>query len=302
MAIPTLLLVSVVVFVIFQQLADPALVELGPTASPEAIEARRHALGLDRPWPTRLLEHVGQTFRLELGESTTHRREVAQVLSASIGPTLGYAIPGFLIASALALGLGLRAATVRGGLEDRVWSGSATLLMSLSSLIIVMLGQYLLAHRLELFPILGWPLGNRPDAPLVPYLMLPTLLWVLIQVGPDLRHYRSVFVRELVQPYVDGLRSRGVPEPAVMRHVIRNIAGPLLARVGQRLPYLLVGSVIIEEVFNIPGVGDMVVVAVRSSDLALLQGLTLVLTLATIGAQLVFDLLAGWIDPRLRRW
>lgn len=302
MAIPTVLLVSTIVFVVFQQLADPALIDLGPTASPEALTARRHALGLDRPWSTRYVEHLWMTLSLDLGESSGLRAPVSRVLSESIGPTLAYALPGFGIASVLALALGLRAATQRGRLEDRALTILATLLMSTSSLIVVMLGQYVLAHRLGLFPVVGWPLGHRPDAPHLPYLMLPVLLWVLIQVGPDLRHYRALLVQELRRPYVDGLRSRGLPEPVVMRHVLHNVAGPLLARVGQRLPYLLVGSVIIEEVFNVPGVGDMIVVALRSSDLALLQGVTLVLTLATIGVQLVFDLLAGAIDPRLRTW
>jgi peptide/nickel transport system permease protein len=302
MAIPTVLLVSTIVFLVFQQLADPAVIDLGPTASPEALEARRHVLGLDRPWTTRYFEHLWSSFTLDLGESNSLRAPVSEVLGDAIGPTLAYAVPGFLIASVLSLALGLRAAVRKGRVEDRALALLATLLMSTSSLIIVMLGQYVLAHRLELFPVVGWPLGHRPDAPLAPYLMLPVLLWVLIQVGPDLRHYRALLVQELRRPYVDGLRSRGLPEPVVLRHVLHNVAGPVLARIGQRLPYLLVGSVIIEQVFNVPGVGDMIFVAMGSSDLPLLQGVTLVLTLVTVGAQLVFDILAGAIDPSLRSW
>lgn len=302
MAVATVLLVSTIVFLVFQQLADPVLVELGPTASPEALEARRHVLGLDRPAWSRFLDHLGQTLTFDFGGSTSSRPAVGEILRESIGPTLGYAVPGFLIATGLSLGLGLRAAVVEGRIEDRALTGVATLLMSTSSLIIVMLGQLVLAHQLELFPVIGWPLGDASSAPILPYLMLPTLLWVLIQVGPDFRHYRALIVQELDRPYVDGLRGRGLPEARVLRHVLHNVAGPILARVGQRLPYLLVGSVVIEEIFNIPGVGDLIVVAVGSSDLALLQGVTLVLTLVTVVAQLGFDLLAGWLDPRLRRW
>ncbi len=130
--------------------------------------------------------------------------------------------------------------------------------------------------------------------------LLPALLWALVQVGPDLRHYRSVFVRELGEPYLDGLRSRGIAEGRVLGHALRGASAPILARIAGRLPHLVVGSLVIDQVFNIPGIGGLAISFLRTGDLALVEGLAVVLALVTIGGHLLLDLAAAAIDPRLR--
>ena len=207
-AAATLALVSALVFVVVDALADRATLELGRGAAPEALAARRALLGLDRPYLIRLLEHVGSAMSFQLGESG-HEPVTARLWRA-LAPTLAYALPGFALASVLALGGGFAAARRRGWL-DRGLLGLATALMSTSSVILVVLGQHLLAHRLRLFPVLGWPLGGDPRGALV-FVLLPALLWALIQLGPDLRHYRALFIRELAAPHVEGLRARGLSE------------------------------------------------------------------------------------------
>lgn len=295
-AAATLALVSALVFVVVDALVDRAALDLGRGASPEAVAARRALLGLDRPYWTRLFGHVGSAMSFELGASG-HEPVVAR-LGRALGPTLAYALPGFLLASLAALAGGFVAARRRGAL-DRVLLALATTLMSTSSVILVVLGQHLLAHRLRLFPVLGWPLGGDARG-VVGFLVLPALLWALIQLGPDLRHYRAVFLRELSAPHLEGLRARGLGEPRIAGHVLRAAAGPVLARVSARLPHLVLGSVVVEQVFNVPGVGALLLAAIRDADLALVQGIAFALAAVTIGGQALCDLLVWLLDPRSR--
>ena len=295
-AAATLALVSALVFVVVDALADRAALELGRGAGPEAIAARRALLGLDRPYLIRLFEHVGSAMSFQTG-SSGHEPVSARV-GRALGPTLAYALPGFVLASLAALAGGFTAARRR-GLLDRGLLGLATVLMSTSSVIVVVLGQHLLAHHLRLFPVLGWPLGGDPRGPLG-FVLLPALLWALIQLGPDLRHYRALFIREWAAPHVEGLRARVVPDRRIARHLLRGALGPVLARVSARLPQLVLGSVVIEHLFNIPGVGALLLAGLRDADVALVQGVAIGLAAATIGGQALCDLLIAAVEPRQR--
>ena len=297
-AAATLALVSALVFVAVDGLADPALQDLGRAASPEALAARRHLLGLDRSFVTRLLGHVAAAMSFELGTSARQGAPVAELLRRAAGPTLAYALPGFVLATVVALAGGLTAARRRGWIDRAVLAGS-TLLMSCSSVIVVVLGQYLLAHRLRWFPVLGWPLAGDPR-PLAGFIVLPALLWAVIQLGPDLRHYRAVFVRELGAPHVEGLRARGLGEVAIALRVLRGAAAPVLARVSTRLPQLVIGSVVVEQVFNVPGLGALLIAAIRGADLAVVQGVAFCLAAVTIAGQALCDLAVYALDPRTR--
>lgn len=295
-AAATLALVSALVFVVVEALADRAALTLGRGAGPEALAARRALLGLDRPYLVRLLEQVGAALTFQLG--TSGHEPVGARLGRALGPTLAYALPGFVVASVAALVGGFCAARRRGWL-DRGLLALATALMSTSSVIVVVLGQQLLAHRLRLFPVLGWPLGGEARGALG-FVLLPALLWALIQLGPDLRHYRALFIRELAAPQVEGLRARGLSEARVARHLLRGALAPVLARVSARLPQLVLGSVVIEHLFNVPGVGALLLAALRAADLPLVQGVAIGLAAATIGGQALCDLLIWWVDPRGR--
>lgn len=298
-AAATLALVSALVFVVVDALADRAALELGRGAGAEAIAARRALLGLDRPWVIRLLEHVASAMSMDLGVSARRGVAVSEVLRAAIGPTLAYALPGFVIATVVAVLGGLRAARGRGWFDRVVLAGS-TVLMSTSGVIVVVLGQYLLAHRLRLFPVLGWPLGGDPRAT-IGFVVLPALLWAVIQVGADLRFYRAVFVRELAAAHLEGMRARGVDERRIAWHVLRGATAPVLGRISARLPHVVLGGVVVEHVFNVPGIGALLVAAIRDADLMVVQGIAFVLAAVTIVGQMVCDWVAAVVDPRVRR-
>lgn len=302
-AAASLALVAALVFLAGELLADPAALRLGRGATPEALAAVRAELGLDQPFWTRLWEHVLGALSFDPGVSQVRGAPAGSLLAASLGPTLAYAVPGSALATALALGGGLLGAGARGSAgrwADRGLLALATVLMSTSSVIVVALGQHLLAHRLGLFPVLGWPLGGDASGA-ARFVVLPALLWALLQLGPDLRHYRAVFAHELAAPHLEGLRARGVPERAIARHVVRGAAAPVLARISSRLPHLVLGSVVIEQLFNIPGAGALLIAAVHEADLPLVQAIAVAAAAATIGGQALCDGLAWLLDPRLRR-
>ncbi|HFE47147.1 MAG TPA: ABC transporter permease [Nannocystis exedens] len=299
-ALVTLVLVVVIVFGIVDTLVDPAALALGQVAAPEELARLRAAWGLDRPWTTRLGELLLGLASFDLGFSRVQSQAVSGLIARAFAPTLAYALPGMVLATFAGIGGGLAAARRSGGIIDRSLTAAATLLISTSSLIIVIAGHQIFAHRLGLFPIIGWPLvGSSVGA--AGLLILPVFLWALLQLGPDLRHYRALFVRELAEPYLDGLRSRGIRERAVLGHALRGASASILARLAGRLPHLVVGSLVIEQVFNIPGVGGLAIVALQSGDLALVEGLAVVLALITVVGQLLLEFAAAAIDPRLRQ-
>ena len=299
--VPTLVLVSLLVFLVFQQLADPAVLDLNSNATPEQIARHRHKLGLDQSLPARAWQELRALFSLDFGTSRYHQQAVAPLIARSLPVTLLYALPGFIGATALSIATALFCARHEGQRIDRILQFLSTALVSCSSLLIVIAVHTGLTHLVPLFPI-SWPLGASDRWLELRSLVLPSFLWVLLQFGPDLRHYRSLFIQDLKQAHFDALRARGLPESVVLKHQLRAIAAPLCARIGHLFPHVFAGSVVIEYMFNIPGVGALLVDAIQGVDLPLMQAITFVLTVSTLFAQLSAEIAAGLLDPRMRRW
>ena len=168
--------------------------------------------------------------------------------------------------------------------------------MSISYLVYIISFQYLLAYKLDLFPINGYESGFRA----VPYLVLPGLIFLFVSIGPDIRIYRTFFLDEMNADYVRTARAKGVSEMGVLfKHVLQNVMIPVLTYTVVAIPFLILGSFLMERFFSIPGVGDLMITAINNGDYPVLKGLTMYIAIGYSLFNLITDLLYAWVDPRV---
>ena len=298
--IPTLLGVILLVFVIFHVFgADPSTVLAGKFANKEKIETIRQSLGLSEPWWVQLQIFLKQVVTFDYGRSWSTNEPVTSLLLERAPVTLTIMLPVWLLDALISVLLAMWVAYSRGSLTDRSVVAICTAAMSISLLLYVVVGQYVLGRVLGWFPVSGWAPGDLLSN-LARYAPLPVLLILLVSVAPSLRLYRSFVVEETNQDYVRTARAKGAGEHRVMLvHVLRNALVPIVTNVGMQLPGLLVGSFLIEKVFSIPGLGSEIVTAVSNNDFPVIKAITVYTAMITMAANLLVDLLYKRLDPRV---
>jgi peptide/nickel transport system permease protein len=298
-SVPTLLGVVLLVFGLFKGFGgDPAEILGGLNASAAQVQQIRIQLGLDQPLWMQLGLFLKQVLTLDWGLSWATHEPVSQLLASRLPATLTVMLPILILDTTLATLLALAVAAVRGSLTDRLLMVLTTVALSISFLVYIIVGQWLLAFELGWFPVQGW--SNSLWTNLALYAPLPVLLAVLVGVSPQTRLYRSFILEEIGQDYVRTARAKGLGERAVLlRHVLRNALIPIVANVSVQLPGVFVGSFLIETFFSIPGLGREVLLAVNRSDYPVIQAVTVYLALLTMGINLLTDVLYRLIDPRV---
>jgi peptide/nickel transport system permease protein len=298
-ALPTLLGVVLLVFLLFKAFGgDPADILAGRNASPAQIDAVREQLGLNKPLWEQFGLFLKQIVTLDWGRSWATQEPVAELFASRLPATLTIMVPILLLDVFLAIPLALWVARVRGSLTDRAIMGVCTVALSISFLVYVIVGQYVLAYRWGWFPVQGWTDSLWTN--LAHYTALPVLLTVFVGLAPQTRLYRSFFLEEMGQDYVRTARAKGLTRPQVMlRHVLRNAWLPILTNIAVALPSLFVGSFLIEVFFSIPGLGREVLLAVSRSDYPVIQAITVYVAVLTLAANLLVDVLYTRADPRV---
>jgi peptide/nickel transport system permease protein len=296
--IPILLGITLVTFFLFHVVGgDPALALAGKHATPERIAEIRRDLGTDRPLATQYREFLRQAVTFDFGRSWATRRPVGHMLLDGVGPSLSLAVPAFAIETALALALALFCAFYRGTFVDRTIVVLAVAGISVPSLAYIIFGQYFLAYEWSLFPIFGW---EPPPAGLV-FLVLPGLIWILLSVGSEVRFYRAVMLEEIQQDYVRTAAAKGLPTRAILfRHVLKNSLIPVITRVVITIPFLILGSLLIEMFFGIPGLGSMTVDAINMSDFPVVKAFVVIGSVLYVLFSILTDVLYAAVDPRVR--
>ena len=297
--IPLILGVSLIVFLVFDSgiLGDPVQRMLGRHASLSQVNEYRAALGYDDPIWTRFGRYLWSIVTLDLGRSSEYKLEVSEIIRRGIGPSLAITLPAFLLATVIAVSMSIVCAAYRGKFVDRATLVVAVALMSVSSLVYIIFAQYFLAFRLRIFPVMGYEYGLGAAR----FVALPILIFVLLTIGPDLRYYRSAMLEEIKQDYVRTARAKGVSEKKVLFvHVLRNGMIPVLTRVVVELPFLFVGSILLERFFGIPGLGGITIESVLTSDLPVVRAMTLIFAALLILANLLTDVAYTIADPRVR--
>jgi peptide/nickel transport system permease protein len=278
--------------------AEPARTLLGPHATPDAIERVRAHYCLDEGFAGRYACYVGRIAKGDLGESFRTRRSVTAVLADRVWPTVQLALAAIALQLVIGLPLGMWAATRRGRWPDRAVGVVSLVGQSTPTFVLGTVLLYALAYAL------GWfPLGGYGDGVLdrLHHLVLPATTLAMVGIAFYARLVRSELVEVLETDYIRTARAKGVPERRiVVRHALRNAMGPVVALLGIDLGVLLGGAVVTELIFSWPGLGREVVHAIIDVDIPLILGVVLVSATAIALANLVADLIAAWLDPRLR--
>jgi len=298
--VPTLAGVILLVFFLFKFFGgDPSQILAGQVASAEQIDAIRRELGLDRPWYVQLGIFLREILSFDFGKSWMTREQVSDIFLTRLPATLTITAPILLLEISLAIPIAMLVAYYRGRLLDRVVMALCVAAMSISFLVYIIAGQYLLGFELGWFPVQGW--SDDFWRNLVLYAPLPVLLATLVSLAPQTRLYRSFFLDETKSDYVRTARAKGLSEPAILRgHVLPNAMVPVLTNVSLLLPGVFVGSFLLEIFFSIPGLGREIYIAVNRSDYPVIQAFTVYLSVLTMFINLGADVLYRVVDPRIQ--
>jgi peptide/nickel transport system permease protein len=298
----TVLAATLVVFAVLEVLpGDPARVMLGVEAQPESVKALRAELGLDRPAAARYLAWIGGFARGDLGLSYTYRVPVAELVSERLAVTLPLALISTCLSGLLALGLGVYAAAHRDRPGDVGVMAVTQLGIAVPNFWFAILLILFFAIYLGWLPSGGFPGWSAGLGPAVKSLVLPALSLAVVQAAVLARITRSAVLEILGEDFVRTARAKGNSRRRTLwRHVLRNALIPVVTVMGLQFSALLAGTIIIENVFYLPGLGRLVFQAITQHDLIVIKDIVVLLAVLVIAINFVVDLLYLAIDPRLR--
>jgi len=280
---------------------DPATTIVGLNASPEALAAVRQQLGLDEPPAARFWSWFGGVLRGDFGISLNYRTPVRELIADRLAVSLPLALAGMLVACAVALPLGILAALKRGTLLDPLVTTAAQLGAAVPSFWLGLLLILLFSVRLGWLPSGGYVPWDEDPWGSVRSLMLPTLALGLGQAAVITRMTRAALLETLAQDYVRTARAKGLPgRSVVVKHGFRNALVTLITVLGLSFSQILVGAIVIEQVFSLPGLGRLALTAIGTRDFPLLQGEVLVYASIIVFLSFLVDLAYGFLDPRIR--
>ena len=300
----SLLVISALAFLIMHVLpGDPAVLILGHEASPELLGNLRTALGLDRPLAAQYLSWLAGAVRGDLGHSLRHNLPVSRLIAERLPVTVSLAGLALLLAVVVALPLGVLAA-----LRDRSVFGYAVLVLSqvgvaLPAFWIGILLMLLLAVQRRIFPTSGFVPWSQSPLGALRSLALPAVSLSLPLVAVLVRLVRGSMLDELAKDHIRTARAKGLPERTVLvRHALRGALVPTVTMLGLQLGFLLGGSIVIEQVFALPGLGRLVLFAIYNRDVPLAQGLVLFIASLVVAVNFAVDVLYAVLDPRISVW
>ncbi len=298
----TLLAVSLLIFAVMSILpGDPASIMLGTSASPETLAALRHEMGLDRPLLLRYLAWLAGALSGDLGQSSTYGVPVAGLIIERLAVTLPLALLAIVLSVLIALPLGVAAAARRNGLADIVASFISQISIAVPGFWVALLLILLFSTTLGWMPAGGFPGWNEGIVPALKALALPAVALALPQAGVLTRVTRTAVLEVLHEDFIRTARAKGLSRRNVLwSHVVPNALVPILTILGLQFTFLIAGAVLIENVFNLPGLGRLAYQALSQRDVVVMQDVVLFFAGLVIVMNFLVDLSYLAIDPRLR--
>lgn len=300
--IPVLAVVAIVVFLIIHITpGDPAAMILGEGASPEQIEELRHEMGLDQPIVTQFYLWLTNVFKGDFGDSYFLGKSVLQAFWENLGPTVSLAILAQIIGVTLALVFGIIAARYRGTRLDELVMGGSLFGISVPSFLLGSILILLFSVQLKIFPVSGYQPLSEGLGEHLKYLILPGITLGIMQAALITRMTRSSLLDVLSENFIKTAKAKGLKEKSILLgHALRVAFLPILTVIGESFGGLVTGAAVTEALFNIPGLGQLIISGISRRDYPLLQGSILLITVVYVLINLIVDLLYAVIDPRVR--
>lgn len=293
--IPTILGVMLIIFCINELMpSDPAKVALGSNYTDELYEQKREEMGLNDPVIVRFADYVvGFVTRGDLGDSYSTFRPVADMIGERLGVTLKLGIYGSLITIIVGVFVGILSAVRQYTIMDYVTTVLATFFAAMPNFWLALMGIIIFSQNLKLLPAAGLTTWKHWIMPVI-----------CIGIGPIalvVRMTRTSMLDVIRQDYIRTARAKGVSEKTViMKHALRNALIPVITVIGMQLSVIFGGSIVVETVFSIPGMGMLLLTAINSRDYPVIQGCVLVLSLAVCIINLLVDIAYAYADPRIK--
>jgi len=300
-SVPMLFGVSSLAFLLLNMLpSDIAQLKAGEDATPETIAAIRESMGLNRPVHERYIEWLGALFRGDFGLSWHNGQTVIDGVIASAPVTLSIVVLSLLLAIIVGVPIGVIAA-IRGGRLDRILVSSTVVALAIPNFWLGLMLVLAFSLAIPLFPATGYvPLEADPLLWLR-HLALPVLAVASVSVSAIARQTRSAMVENLNKDYVRTLRAAGMSETSVIfKHTLKNSAVPVLTTLGIQFVNLSGGSIIVEQVFAVPGLGQYTMTALARNDVPVVLGILVVTAIAVVIINLIVDLMNSAVNPKVR--
>lgn len=300
-AIPVLLIVSFTIVALIRMVpGDPAVVMLGTDADPEQLAALRESMGLNQPLYIQYLEYMAGVVRGDLGYSYMSGRDVTAAIIQRLPITISLALGGFVVSLSIAIPAGTISALKQDTPSDYTALLFGLLGVSIPNFWLGIMLLMVFAVRFGMFPVTGYVAPWEEPFNGLRYLVLPSITLGTAMAAIVTRMLRSEMLEEIRMEYPNALRMKGVGNMTVLRHVMKNAFIPVLTVIGLQVGYLLGGTIVIEEVFSIPGMGRLLLDAIESRDYMMLQGVVLVYTAMFIAVNAIVDIAYFYLDPKLQ--
>jgi peptide/nickel transport system permease protein len=321
-SLPIVFGVMLLTFLLFFVVQSPEAMArrvLGPKASPQTVQTWLSNRGYDKPllWAPRregqswgdyvasrewadtlFARQMTRLATFDLGTSDVTGRPLKEIFAEGALPSLLITLPSFLIGLSIALGLALYLVYVRNSLLDLSGVLLCVALMSVPVMVYIIFGQWIAAQVFNYFPAFGF---NMEGLGTVRFLLLPVIQMVISGLGADVRMFRALLLEEMGQDYIRTARAKGVSDTRVlMRHLLKNGLINLITLVVASLPLLIMGSLVIENFFGIPGLGNVLFSAIQAPDFSVVQASVFLGSLLYLCGLMLTDLCYAWADPRIR--
>lgn len=297
--LPVLLGISIITFVLIRSIpGDPARVLLGTKSTPEAIARIRAQFGLDEPLWIQYFYFIKNLFKGEMGTSILYRIDVVRLIGERIGPTLFLVLGSVILAVAIAVPLATAAARNRGSLVDHVIRIVSTAGLGFPAFWLGIMLIILFSVKLDVFPVSGY---GDTFADHLHHMILPCLTVALALSAVLTRNLRASMIAELASDHATAARARGLPEGMVFwRHVLPNSLVPTINLLAVNIGWLIGGTVVVETVFSLPGMGQLLVRGIFTRDYMVVQGVAMAFACAAVLINFLADILTAAADPRVK--